>query len=270
MSNLAQQDQVRVIFEEQLECREIQLPLLPKVAAMVIQLTTDDDADAQQLAKLIQSDQALAGHVMRIANSPIYRPVSAFVSLQQAIARLGIVTIGEIAMATSLNSDLFSAPGSEALLKVLWHKSLTCSAWARELARMRRTNVESSFLAGLLCTIGKPVVVQGIDDFQLDKATANEFIEQYYVRAGALLAQSWKLPEVVGQVIINHPEPDYTGKFEEEVTIVQASLYLTEEPDIDAFLDKMKEKLNFYPEDIELLEEKRAVVDAWVETMEIR
>ena len=170
---------------------------------------------------------------MRIANSPIYRPVSAFVSLQQAIARLGIVIIGEIAMATSLNSDLFSAPGSEKMLKMLWHKSLTCSAWARELARMRRTNVESSFLAGLLCSIGKPVVVQGIDEFELDETVVQTFIDQYYVRAGALLAQVWKLPEVVGHVIIHHSEADYSLEFEDEVINVQAALCLTENPHVE-------------------------------------
>lgn len=269
MSNLATQDQVRLIFEDQLECRDIKLPMLPKVAAMVIQLTMDDDTDAQRLAKLIQSDQALAGHVMRIANSPIYRPVSAFVSLQQAIARLGIITIGEIAMATSLNSNLFSAPGSEKLLRALWYKSLICSAWAREIARMRRTNVESSFLAGLLCSIGKPVVVQGIDEFGLDADTVQAFIDEYYVRAGSILAENWDLPEVVKGVIIHHSDPDYDGEFESEVINVRAALCLAEESDVDTLSDEMKEQLNFYPEEIEVLREKGDIVDSWVTAVEV-
>ena len=42
------------------------------------------------------------------------------VSLQQVIARLGMGTISEIALATPLNTELFAAPGSEDLLEACW------------------------------------------------------------------------------------------------------------------------------------------------------
>ncbi|MGK0339106.1 MAG: HD-like signal output (HDOD) protein, partial [Candidatus Azotimanducaceae bacterium] len=89
MLSLAKDDQIRLIFEDQLDRNEITLPVLPEVAATVIQLSTSEDVDAQQLANLIQGDMSLAGHVMRVANSALYRPVTPFVSLQQAITRLG-------------------------------------------------------------------------------------------------------------------------------------------------------------------------------------
>jgi HD-like signal output (HDOD) protein len=267
MSNSNGTEHVKQLFEECLERKDLKLPLLPRVAAMVIQLATDEDADAQQLSKLIQSDQALAGHVMRIANSPAYRPVSAFVSLQQAIARLGIVIIGEIAIATSLNSDLFSAKGNEKLIKKFWYQSLCCSAWSREIARMRRTNVESSFLAGLLCQIGKPVVVQGIDEFGLETCEVEKLVSQYYVRAGALLANDWDLPEVVGHVIIHHQEMEDSGTFDDDVLNVQAALCMTVREDEDNLPAELLERLNFYPEDIETLNAKQEVVSAWVDSM---
>ena len=50
---------------------------------------------------------------------------------------------------------------------------------------------------------------------------------------------------------------------------VQASLCLTENPDVEDLSDQMRERLNFYPEDVELLAEKRQVVDAWVDTVQI-
>ncbi|MBL4680212.1 MAG: HDOD domain-containing protein [Pseudomonadales bacterium] len=267
MSKLARMKQVELIFEDKLERRELELPILPKVAAMVIELTMDENSDAQQLSRLIQGDQALAGHVMRIANSPIYRPVSAFVSLQQAIARLGIVTIGELVLATSLNSDLFAAPGNEALLKSMWHESLLCSAWSREIARMRKTNVESSFLGGLLCQIGKPVVVQSLAEFELEADEMLIFIEKYYVRAGALLANSWQLPEVVGQVIIQHSEMDKGA--DDIVLNVQAALKIALSSIEEGLDSEMQQALNFYEEDIVLLEEKTQVVNTWVETVDV-
>ncbi|MFT7685505.1 MAG: HD-like signal output (HDOD) protein [Candidatus Azotimanducaceae bacterium] len=269
MSNLARMEQVGLIFEEQLERRELKLPILPRVAAMVIELTTDENSDALQLTKLIQGDQALAGHIMRIANSPLYRPISAFVSLQQAIARLGIVTIGELALATSLNSNLFAAPGNEALLKGMWHDSLTRSAWSREIARMRKTNVESSFLAGLLCQIGKPVVVQGVSEFDLTPADLAFFIDRYYVRAGALLANIWQLPAVVGQVIINHSEVGYKGENDDVILNVQAAIGVTSEGVEHGLDSEIQRNLNFYEEELTVLKEKSQVVNSWVDTVDV-
>lgn len=267
MSHLARMEQVGLIFEEKLERRELKLPILPKVAAMVIELTMDENSDAQQLSRLIQGDQSLAGHIMRIANSPLYRPVSPFVSLQQAIARLGIVTIGELALATSLNSDLFASPGNESLLKRLWHESLVCSAWSREIARMRKTNVESCFLGGLLCQIGKPVVLQSIAEFELNEDEAQVFIEKYYVRAGALLASIWQLPDVVGQVIIRHSDTDEGS--DDIVLNVQAALRITSSGIKDGLGTEMLQALNFYEEDLLVLEEKTQVVNTWVETVDV-
>ena len=67
MSSLAKDDQIRLIFEDQLDRREITLPILPEVAANVITLASSPDSDASQLANQIQGDMSLAGHVMRIA-----------------------------------------------------------------------------------------------------------------------------------------------------------------------------------------------------------
>ena len=54
----------------QLEQRTLDLPLLPVVAHQVLQLSGDPNADVNKLSALIQQDQALAGQILRIANSP--------------------------------------------------------------------------------------------------------------------------------------------------------------------------------------------------------
>lgn len=266
MSSLAQDDQIRVIFEDQLDRNEITLPVLPEVAANVIQLSTSEDVDAQQLANLIQGDMSLAGHVMRVANSPIYRPVTPFVSLQQAITRLGIVSIGEIALATSINGDLFEAPGYNKLLRRLWRQSLLCSAWSKRVARMRRTNVETSFLAGILCEMGKPVVIQAVADFGMDEVSLMEFVEDYYVRAGALLAGLWKLPTAVSEVIIHHQHDDPDNAQRDVTLNVQAARHIAKFG-VNDFPANMLTQLNFYPDDVAKLEAEVPAIQGWVETI---
>ena len=50
----------------------IELPLLPQVASRILAMVYDPNAEAAKLAALIHQDQALAAHVIRIANSGLY------------------------------------------------------------------------------------------------------------------------------------------------------------------------------------------------------
>ena len=59
------------------------------------------DASAAELAQLIQRDIALAGQVMRVANSALYARRIPVVTLPQAIAWLGIREIRNIAFAVA-------------------------------------------------------------------------------------------------------------------------------------------------------------------------
>ena len=59
---------------KKLDAGEVELPLLPQVASQVMALAADATADAAKLSSLIHQDQALAAHVLRIANSPASTP----------------------------------------------------------------------------------------------------------------------------------------------------------------------------------------------------
>jgi HD-like signal output (HDOD) protein len=231
VTQLAPKDDTHLQFEVRLQSGDLNLPLLPRVAAQVIELTSSEDANSQQLAKLIQGDQTLTGHVMRMANSAAFRPTTPFVSLQQAIARLGMLTISEIVLATSLNSKLFPLPFRQDLLTKYWHDSLSTSVWAREIARMRRTNVESSFLAGLLCQIGKPIVLQVLLEEKFvepeDDAQIEHFVADYKRMAGIILVNRWELPEVVS-IVISDAVTDASEPYTDTMLNVAAAIELVE------------------------------------------
>src|SRR5690349_7925940 len=183
------------ILVQKLERGELELPLLPQVASQVMALTSDPAADAAKLSSLIHQDQALAAHVLRIANSPAYMPRSPVVSLQHAVAMLGINLLSEIAFTTSLKSGAFQVPGHEDEVKHLWRHSLASGAFAKEVARARRVNVESAFLCGLLHAIGKPVVLRTAariareQNIPADKPMLGMLIDGYHSRVGCLIAE---------------------------------------------------------------------------------
>jgi len=106
-------DAIAVGMDQRIQDESLDLPMLPKVATLVLELVNDVDSDMVTLAKLIQTDPALAGHVMRIANSAAFSTAVKMSSLQQAISRLGMRNVADIALAASMGPALFNAPGFE-------------------------------------------------------------------------------------------------------------------------------------------------------------
>lgn len=140
----------------------VEVPMLPEVANRTLVMAQDPEASAAQMADLIQGDQSLAGHVMRIANSAAYTPMSNLTSLQQAVSRLGMNVICEIALAAVLGAKLFNTPGYEDYVEFNWQHALVTALWSKEIARESGIDTENCFLAGLLHSIGRPAVLQTV------------------------------------------------------------------------------------------------------------
>jgi len=192
------------LIQQKIEHEELHVPVLPEIANKVLSLTQDPDSSAGELSQLIQGDQTLAAHVMRIANSAAYSPNATIVSLQQATARLGMHNISEIALAATINSNLFKTPGYETYVSDILKSSLATGLWAKEVARVCRKNVESAFLAGLLVDIGRPVLVQTVLEATMAPVPPEEMsrLELGFQRSiGAKVISSWKMPASILKTI---------------------------------------------------------------------
>lgn len=251
---------------QKIEAGEIELPLLPQAASQVMALASDPSADAAKLSSLIHQDQALAAHVLRIANSPAYMPRSPVVSLQHAVAMLGITLLSEIAFTASLKSGAFQVPGHEDDVKRLWRHSLASGAFAKEVARMRRVNVESAYLCGLLHEIGKPVVLKTATTLAqaqrttVDKSTLHGWIDGYHSRVGTVIAEKWGLPKQVGATIQYCDDYDHATSFRQECLLTCAADRLAthlltpdDMPDESLRTHPVFAELNLYPNDIDQL-----------------
>ena len=58
-------------LETRIASGALELPILPQVASQVLAMSTSDDTNARSLAELLHRDQAIAAHVLRVANSPL-------------------------------------------------------------------------------------------------------------------------------------------------------------------------------------------------------
>ncbi len=281
-ANLNTLEIVTAELESRIAGQQLDLPMLPKVAGAVIAMTQDQSADMAGLAQLIQQDQALASRVMKIANSPVYRGVNPMSSLQQAIARMGMKAISEMALAASVGAKVFNVAGYEAEVSSLWKHSIAAAGWAKEIARIRRRNVESAFMCGLLHQIGKPVTLQALVDIQNSKGAhlpaedMHQLIDKYHVTVGCTLGRDWELPAMVVESMGFYQKYREAEQFGREAMIAAGSDLLAdellgeEEMNMERLLDSdVMEDLNLYDEDIELLITKEEDILSMVEVMAI-
>ena len=203
---------VRAILEKRLAEKDLELPVLSDTAMQVLALADEEDCDARTLADILQRDQALASHVLRVSNSAAYAPKEPIVSLQQAISRMGFPTVREIAISVAVRAKVFDVPGHRIRVRELWMHSAAAAVFCREVARQQRMNVEAGFLCGLLHDVGKPMVAQVLSDEArkhterpIPAAILEAAMDAFHIDLGTRMVKQWGLPEwVIGAIEGHH------------------------------------------------------------------
>lgn len=210
---------------DRLQERQLELPVLPGVAAEVLALSQQETTDAARLSAVVHRDQALAGNVLRVANSAAYAGQVPCSSLQQAVSRLGLQLVGEIAIAVALKGRLFAGTFGAELFAELWRHSVLTAFFTKEIARLRRRNVEIAFLCGLLHDVGKAVLLAEVA--RLGTASSRSLgevaaaIDVHHEAAGVQLARHWQLPDQIAECIECHHDVRRAKRFAEMAMTVQ-------------------------------------------------
>lgn len=281
---------LRAAFAQRAAGGELALPVLPHVAMEVLSLAESTTSDAAQLSTLIHRDQALAAHLLRIVNSAAYQGRAPIVSLQQAVARLGVRVLAEIVLAASLKASIFRAPGTDAArfeagLRAQWHHAALAGAFAKELARAGRRNVEAAFLCGLLHDIGRPVLWTSLAELArglnvaVDADALDAVADGLHAELGGSLARAWNLPEATALAVTYHHAPDAAPSAHELVRTTTVSDHLAHwaadgHPSTGVALDEAAVRalpqlaqLNLYPEMVDALFAHKARALAFAEAL---
>jgi len=261
---------LRTMFQKHIDTN-LDLPIQSQTSAEVLAMSSNEDCDAQTLSDLIQRDQSLAGHVLSIANSAAYAPKEPIVSLQQAVSRLGVGVIAEIAIAISLKGKVFDVPGYDTLIRDMWIHAAASAVYAKEIARVMRCNVEGAFMCALLHDVGKPLVLQNLVDMARGKTDQHipsgiiqAAMQEFHESVGDKMVKHWDLPEWMGEVVANHHDYSKAGDQKEVAMIVAladslATWALDEETGTDEFDSNVDvvDDLNLYGDEIGLLTDLR-------------
>lgn len=130
------------------------LPTPDGVALAIMEIWENDHTSLQELSRLVQTDPALSGRVLKLANSAAtgLRPTA---SIPTAIARVGMQTVGQLAVAFSLIGKESSNQCPAFDREAYWGRCLLMAVLSRGLGRASRAAApDDLFACGLLTRIG--------------------------------------------------------------------------------------------------------------------
>ncbi len=193
----------------------VALPTPPILATEIIALAKDPDVLLSDVAQVIGRDSALAGKVLRIANSAAYAGRREATNLRQALVTLGLNPTLTLALSFSLTSGLRGLTGSGSGLncEAYWQRAVVASAAARAIAEaIHAGNAEEIFLAGLLQDLGMlaldkvmPELYSDIGDVQNNHFALREHEVQAlgvdHAEVGAWLLSEWHIPALLVEAV---------------------------------------------------------------------
>jgi putative nucleotidyltransferase with HDIG domain len=188
------------------------LPSCPKAFQEISSCLRKPNASVADAARIIRHDVAMTANLMKLVNSAFFGSRREILSVDRAVAYLGLDTVASLALGHSLfQSGGSSAPGG-VNLEELWRHSLQTATAAREIALAERfpiARAEEAFLAGMLHDVGRVVYATRSTPKTgkpagSDEDTADE-ISLHHAEVGAYLLGLWGFPShVVAAVALHH------------------------------------------------------------------
>jgi PAS domain S-box-containing protein len=199
------------------------LPMLPAVAVRLLEVTEDEKSSALDLARLIETDQALAAKTMRMANSAYYGRSGKISTLRDAVALVGFGALRSTIL-TVFFMDVFKGTANDSGFdtEAFWLHSLACAICAREIGRKIQgpaSFAEEAFVCGMLHDTGKILlnnylpgdykeVVDAVATQNLTIAEAEQTVlDADHAQVGSELLRLWRLPEHETRAVQIHHQP---------------------------------------------------------------
>ncbi len=207
------------VVAKHLASNEISLPLFDRTAARVQGMVQSEDFDVEEIGRLIQSDPALTGDLLRLSNSSFFGGIEKVATVRDAIMRLGMRQVVEL-LVLSGQRKLYRLqdPALHGFVERLWSHAVACGVGSEWLARKLRIDAvrEQAFLAGLLHDVGKLLLLRVLDElkaevslpFEPSETLVQQLLDGLHPEQGYALMSQWNIPDAYGVVVRDHEKPE--------------------------------------------------------------
>ncbi|HET6162378.1 MAG TPA: HDOD domain-containing protein [Planctomycetota bacterium] len=131
------------------------LPSPPGVGMEILRIIQNENCSVDELAKVIQSDPALTGRLLQIANSALFGSGRPCATIKEATMRLGLRSVRSVALGFSLVSAHRAGACEGFDYGVYWSQSLARAVAAHALSSRFRIGMPAEvFVAALLSDLG--------------------------------------------------------------------------------------------------------------------
>lgn len=178
----------------------------------------DENAGPRELAAAISQDPAITGALLRVANSPVFRPRGAPRSALEAITMLGRTRTLATAASSALRNQCSGLDA--AVVETLWSASARAAEFTYAASRLTpfKALADTAYLAALMQDAGIAVVLkrnpEHVSVLRAQGAALEAGARALDVLSGTdhaaaafLVARNWKLPADVCDAIRAHHDP---------------------------------------------------------------
>ncbi len=205
----------------------------PDVYLRINEMLNDNNASAEQFAKVIAHDPSLTARLLKLVNSSYYGLPSKVDTISRALTIVGLHELTNLVYSICAIKSFSKVSSDITNMNTFWRHGIYCGIAARELAiETKCINPERLFVGGLLHDIGSLAINRKYPEIAEGCIETSEGNEQVlaslerdklgfdHAQLGALMFESWHLPEATCHAIRYHHEPELAGDNAHEAGII--------------------------------------------------
>jgi HD-like signal output (HDOD) protein len=213
------------------------IPAMPMILMPLLELLQKpaDEVPIEEVVRLVSYDKTIAAQCIRIAGSPLFGLSRAPETIRSAVISMGLTRLKDVVLTFSLGQIL---PAEKFVIDpaTFWRHSLGCAMVSRKFCELTGSvSPEKAYLVGLLHDLG---IIVNCMVFPQESARAIEKGKEEQIplheaeratmgfshcETGRVLAEAWRLPDDMREVIACHHDLDMRPEFAPLVAVVQLS-----------------------------------------------
>lgn len=180
---------------------------IPTAVAQVCAMVNDPKATAHDFERVVRPDMGLTANLLKCANSAYYRGTREITSVRDAISRMGLRRVFEVAAGASFARAIpRELVGYGLSSDEYWGHAVATAVLADHLGRRAGfTYPDLAFTAGLLHDLGKVVVASWLLQSRAGAAVPSlstvedeqELLGTDHAQLGEALAVKWNMPQEI-------------------------------------------------------------------------